>query len=52
MKLKCETEKEVCNSIISKDPFSIRYVPDQYKTQKMCDKAVDDCLAVLKLIPD
>ena len=22
--------------------------PDKYKTQKMCDEALDDCLAVLK----
>ena len=32
--------------------FFIRYVPDQYKTQQMCDKAVDDCLAALKFVPD
>ena len=32
--------------------FFIRYVPDQYKTQQICDKAVDDCLAALKFVPD
>ena len=37
---------------ISVDPFSITYVPDQYKTQQMCDKAVDDCPAALKFVPD
>ena len=42
----------MCNSNISEDPFSIRYVPDQYKTQQMCDKAVEDCLAALKFIPN
>ena len=41
-----------CNSIISEDPFSIRYVCDQYKTPQMCDKALDDCLAALKFVPD
>ena len=35
----------MCDRIISDDPFSIKYVPDQYKSQKMCDKAVDDGLA-------
>ena len=25
---------------------------DKYKTKRMCDKAVDDSLAALKLIPD
>ena len=44
--------QEMCDRIISDDPFSIRYVPDQYKTQQMCDKAVDDCLAALKFVPD
>ena len=36
--------------IISNEPFSIRYVPDQYKTKQMCDKAVDDCLTALKWV--
>ena len=27
----------MCNSVIFKDSFSIRYIPDQYKTQQMCD---------------
>ena len=42
----------MCGSIISEDLFSIRHVPYQYKNQQMCDKAVDDCLAALKLILD
>ena len=29
-----------------------RYYPDIYKTQKMCDKAVDGSLAALKFISD
>ena len=40
----------MCDTIISDDPFSLRYVPDQYKTQQMCD--VDDCLGTLKFVPD
>ena len=32
--------------------FQWRYVPDQYKTQQMCDEAVDDCLVALKFAPD
>ena len=35
-----------------KDPFKLVYCLDKYKTQKMCDEAVDDCLAALKIIPD
>ena len=40
------------DEIISGDPFPIRYVSDQYKTQQMCDKAVDDFLTALKFVPD
>ena len=28
------------------------YCPDEYKTERMCDKAVDYYLATLKHIPD
>ena len=42
----------MCGRVVSEDPFLIVYCPDKYKTQKMCDKAVDDSLAALKLIPD
>ena len=42
----------MCDSVISEDPFSIVFFPDKYKTQIMCDEAVDDCLAALKFIPD
>ena len=40
------------DSVVSQDPSLIVYCPDKYKTQRMCDEAVDDCLAALKLVPD
>ena len=40
------------DSVVFEDLFLIRVVPDQYKTQQMCDKAVNDCLAGMKLVPD
>ena len=30
----------MCGHAVKKLPFVIRYVPNQYKTQKMCDKAI------------
>ena len=30
----------------------ILYIPDWYKTQHLCDKAVDNCLAAWKAVPD
>ena len=29
-----------------------KYIANRYKTQKMCDEVVDDCLAALKFTPD
>ena len=42
----------MCDKVVSEDPFFIAYCPDKYKTQRMCDEAVDGSLAALKLIPD
>ena len=40
------------DSIVSENPFLTVYSPDRYKTKRMYDEAVDDCLATLKFIPD
>ena len=42
----------MCDRVVSEYPFLIVYCPDEYKTQRMCDKAVDESLASLKLIRD
>ena len=44
--------QEICDRVVSQDPFFIVYCPDKYKFQRMCDEAVDDSLAALKLVPD
>ena len=41
----------MCDRDVSEDPSLIVYCPDKYITQKMCDEAVDDSVAALKLIP-
>ena len=38
--------------VASEDSFSIVYCHNKYKSQRMCDKAVDHSLAALKLIFD
>ena len=30
----------MCKHVDKKFPFLTRYLPDQYKTQQMCDKAI------------
>ena len=42
----------MCDKFASEDPFLIVYCPDKYVTKKMCNGAVDDSIATLKLIPD
>ena len=38
--------------VVFEDPSLIEYCLDKYITQRMCDEAVDDFLAALKLISD
>ena len=42
----------MCKHAVRKLPYSLRYVPDQYQTQNMCDKAVleNDGTSSLSLI--
>ena len=42
----------MCDSVVSEDTFLIVYCPDKYKSQRMCDEAVGNCLAAFKFIPD
>ena len=44
--------QELCDKIVSKNPFMLKHCFDRYKTQEMCDKAVDNFLLALKLVPD
>ena len=37
---------------ISQDPFMLVYCPDKHKTRKMCDEAIEDCLASFNLLPE
>ena len=41
----------MCKNGVKKLPFVIMYVPERYKTQEMCDKAVLENGRMLKLIP-
>ena len=40
----------MCYRVVSGDPLLIVYCLDQYKTQRICDEAVDNSLAALKLV--
>ena len=31
----------MCDNVIYKNPHALKFVPDYYMTQKMCDKTVD-----------
>ena len=42
--------QERCGRVVSEESFLIVYCPDKHLTQRMCDEAVDDPLAALRLI--
>ena len=44
--------QEMCDKIVSEDPFKLKYCHNRYKTQEMCNKAVDDFLPALKFVSD
>ena len=44
--------QEMCDRVVSEDPFLTVYCPDKYKTQRMFDEAADNSLAELKLDHD
>ena len=39
-------------TVVSEGFFLVVYWSDKYKTQRMCDEAIDDCLIALKVVPD
>ena len=42
----------MCNKVVFKDPFMVKYCLNRYKTQEMSDKAAEACLPALKFVPD
>ena len=42
----------MCKHLVKKLPYLLRYAPDQYKAQQMCDKAILKNLKTLKSVPD
>ena len=42
----------MCKHAVKKILFVVRYVPDQYKTQEMCDEAILETGGILKPVPD
>ena len=42
----------MCDRDVSEDAFMLIYCTNRYKTQRMCNKAANDCLAALKFVPD
>ena len=41
----------MCKHAVKKLLFIIRYVPDQYKTQQMCDKSILENGGTLEAVP-
>ena len=44
--------KKYAIKFFQKKQFVLKYCLDRYKSQEICDKAVDACLPALKFVPD
>ena len=44
--------QEMCDRVVSKKSFMLKYCLDRYKIQEMCDKDVDSYFWVLKFVSD
>ena len=42
----------MCKHVLKKLPYLLRYVPDKYNTQQICDKAILENAGTLKYVPD
>ena len=42
----------MCKEVTEVDPWQLKNVPNHFKTQEMCDKAVRDYLFSLQFVPD
>ena len=40
------------NRAVQSDPWTLKHVPDQYKTQEMCNEAVKKSPCALCCVPD
>ena len=40
-----------CKRAIGKDPYTLKYVLDQYKTQEMCERAMEEDPYTPKFVP-
>ena len=41
-----------CNDTVDNYVYASQFVPNCYKTQKMCNKAVDTLASAIQLVPD
>ena len=42
----------MCDKGVSKEPAMLKYCHDKYRTQEICDKAVDSYLQALNFLTD
>ena len=42
----------MCNGAVKEDPWLLRHVHDHFKTEGICEKAVEDEPETLKYVPD
>ena len=44
--------KGMCDAVVCMEPFLLAYVPNRFKTRKMCDKAIRNDYFSVRFVPD
>ena len=42
----------MCNKVVNTDPSKIKSIPECYKIQNMCDKAINTCFILFHYVPN
>ena len=42
----------MCERVVENEPCNLKFVPDHFKTQEICDKAMGDGSSSLQYVPD
>ena len=42
----------MCEKAVENEPYSLKFVPDHFKTEELCDQVVKDDSSSLQFVPD
>ena len=42
----------MCNEVVRREPYTLRFIPDHFKAKEMCDKAIKEDPSSFQFVPD